>query len=82
MADDVHKRDGDGTRLADLCDTQGVPYEQRTCARCGSVIAAPTSRIGWVFRMHADRCETATDAQRLVFRRTRRWPRKASSIAR
>ena len=51
-------------------------HDTRTCLTCGADIAAPPSRIRWVFGMHVERCTTATPEARTVFRRTRKWPRK------
>ena len=53
-------------------------YVKRVCIRCSVTIEAPPSRIKWVFGMHGERCETATAEERLVFRKTRRWPKRTS----
>lgn len=57
-----------------------VDYDDRGCLRCGVTISAPPSRIGWVFRMHVERCEVATPEERRAFRRTGRWPRKVRNV--
>lgn len=64
------------------CDIQGNHYRCRVCLYCNSEIAAPASRIGWVFRQHVQRCETATAEERAIFRRTRRWPRRKTMVPR
>lgn len=50
-------------------------YDKRTCILCNSDFRAPASRIGWIFRMHVERCEKATEVARQFFRDKHRWPK-------
>jgi len=50
----------------------------RVCLTCGLGFDAPPSRIRWVFSRHVQRCATATQEERAVFKRTRKWPPRRS----
>jgi uncharacterized C2H2 Zn-finger protein len=54
----------------------GPGWTQRFCPHCGHVTEALARYIRHVHNAHVEKCEQATPADRKIFAKTGRWPKK------